>query len=58
MRIILGILTLLLIGCQPLIEVNMVQRATISDGETINSSQEDSTVTEDEESMRLIVPLK
>ena len=45
-------------GCIPLVEVNMVSRSTLSDGETVRTSQHDVTVDEDEASMELIVPLK
>ncbi len=44
-------------GCN-LLEVNMVQRSTLSNGEKVSSSQNDTTVDEEEDSMRLVVPLK
>ena len=49
---------LVLQGCTPLVEVNMVSRSTLSDGETIRSSQQDVTTKREEASMELIVPIK
>jgi len=51
------LLTFLLSGCH-LVEVNMVQRATLEEGSGITSSQQDTTLDREENSMELVVPLK
>ncbi len=55
--LIITISLILFQGCN-LLEVNMVQRSTLSNGEKVSSSQNDTTVDEEEDSMRLVVPLK
>ena len=45
-------------GCNPLIEVNIVQRATVSNGDGTVSKQHDSTSKEEESKLSLLVPLK
>ena len=45
-------------GCVPLVEVNMVSRATLSSGETIKTSQQDTTMNKEEASLELLIPIK
>jgi len=44
-------------ACQ-LMEINIVQRATVSDGDGTSSMQHDATAKHEEDSMKLIVPLR
>ncbi len=44
-------------GCT-LTEINIVQRATVANGDGTSSAQHDSTAKEEEDSMKLIVPIK
>ena len=47
----------LMAGCN-LIEVNMVQRAIIEDGDGIASSHLNKAVKQESDSMKLVVPIK
>ena len=50
-------LSLMFSGCT-FAEINIVQRATISNGDGTESMQHDSIAKEEEDSMKLIVPIK
>ena len=54
---VMGMLTLTLASCQ-LMEINIVQRATVSNGDGTTSKQHDSTAKREEDRMELIVPFK
>jgi len=58
MKYLIITISLFIFGGCNLLEVNMVQRSTLSNGEKVSSSQNDTTVDEEEDSMRLVVPLK
>ncbi len=55
--IMVGMLITVLQGCT-LTEINIVQRATVSNGDGTTSRQHDSTAKQEEDSMEFIVPLK
>ncbi len=55
--IIVGMLIVTFQGCT-LTEINIVQRATVANGDGTSSAQHDSTTKEEEDSMKLIVPIK
>ena len=50
-------LALVLASCA-MLEVNMVQRATLSDGDGTTSTQHDNTIKDEEDSMKFVVPIK
>jgi len=54
----IGVVIMVTLASCHLVEVNMVQRSTLSDGETIKTSQHDTTIDRDEATMELIVPIK
>ncbi len=48
-----------LAGCSFIdLEVNMVQRATLADGEDITSHQKDTNFDDEDDTMEIIVPIK
>ena len=55
--IMVGMLITVLQGCT-LTEINIVQRATVSEGDGTSSMQHDATARQEEDSMKLIVPFK
>ena len=50
--------TIMLITSCGLLEVNIVQRSTISDGDGTTSTQKDTTQKKEETNLKLLVPLK
>jgi len=55
--IVSALIASMLVGCT-FIELNMVQRAIIEDGDGIASSHRDKAVKQESDSMKLIVPIK
>jgi len=55
--LLLVVTVTIVVGCN-LIEVNMVQRSTMAEGKGITSTQQDTSLDEEQNNMELIVPLR
>ncbi len=58
MKYIVVVVALVVTGCTPWIEINIVQRSAMQDGTGTSTSSVDTNLEEDETKMELIVPLK
>ena len=56
--VVIGGATMLVFTSCQLMEINIVQRATVSEGDGTSSMQHDATARQEEDSMKLIVPFK
>jgi len=45
-------------GCQPLIEINMVNRSTMDSGDGVSSTRKELTSKQEEDKLQLVVPIR